>query len=331
MKAYRLRGTGSDRTLVLEDRSAPLPKPGYVRVRVRAASFNYRDLLVLDGGYARNDLDDVVPLSDGAGEISALGDGVSGWNVGDRVVINFMAHWSGGPIDDRALNSSLGGGVDGVLAEEVCVPAHALVALPDGLGFAEAASLPCAAVTAWHGLRRCGVKAGDKVLLLGTGGVSVFALQFAKAMGAEVTITSSSEEKLAMMKELGADHVVNYRTHPEWDEVVRELTGGVDAVVETGGSGTLARSMAACRPGGQIALIGVLTSDTPDVTPILLNALTVHGIYVGSTEMLREVVEAVHVNRIEPVIDRRFAFSDAEAAYVYLRSGQHVGKVVIEV
>jgi NADPH:quinone reductase-like Zn-dependent oxidoreductase len=332
MREYRLTDGEDERRLELRDAAEPRAGAGELVVRMRAQSLNYRDLIVLGGGYPRNDRPGVVPLSDGAGEIAGVGAGVEGWAVGDRVAINFMRDWHGGEVDDRALDSSFGGGVDGVLADLVAVPAGAVARIPDWMGFAEAATLPCAGVTAWHGLRRAGVTAGDTVLLLGTGGVSVFGLQLAQAMGARTIVTSSSDDKLARARAMGAAVGINYRTRPDWDAAAREATGGrgVDAVIEVGGPGTLARSIAATRTGGSIALIGLLTDDPPPaLTPVLLNALTVHGIYVGSTAMLRELIAAVDLHRIRPVVDRRFAFEDAAGAYDYFRRQEHVGKVVI--
>ena len=299
---------------------------------MRAASLNYRDLMVLGGGYPRNDTPDVIPLSDGAGEVAEVGEGASGWSVGDRVVIAFMRDWADGEPTEAGLASSHGGGVDGVLAEFVRVPVDALVRLPDALSYAEGATLPCAGVTAWHGLRRCGVTAGSTVLTLGTGGVSAFAVQLARAMGARVGITSSADEKLEAAAGWGAEVRINYRAREDWDAGAREAFGGaVDAVIETGGPGTLERSLAACRPGGDVALIGVLTEASPSVVPVLLNAITLHGIYVGPTAMLAEVTAAVATNGIRPVIDRTFGFDEAQAAYDHLRGQRHAGKVVIEV
>jgi NADPH:quinone reductase-like Zn-dependent oxidoreductase len=332
MREFRLQDEPGGRRLAMVEAPVPSPKGGEVVVRVRAASLNYRDLLVLRGGYPRNDRAQVVPLSDGAGEISAVGAGVTELREGDRVAINFMRDWADGPVSEAALASSFGGGVDGVLADYVAVPASAVVLLPDSIGFAAAATLPCAGVTAWHGLRRTGVKPGDTMLTLGTGGVSIFALQFGEAFGARTMVTSSSDDKLDRTRAFGAQTLINYAERPDWDVAVREATHGrgADAVIELGGPGTFERSLATTRVGGHVALIGLLTdAPPPSLTPALLGAITIHGIYVGPTAMLREVIEAVDANGIAPVIDRSFGFEQAQSAYDYFERQQHVGKVVI--
>ncbi|MEM8782343.1 MAG: NAD(P)-dependent alcohol dehydrogenase [Planctomycetota bacterium] len=334
MRAYQVVSPDGPSALQAVDLPEPQPGPGEIAVAIRAASLNYRDLLVANGGYPRNDRRPVVPLSDGAGEVTAVGDGVTRWKVGDRVAPNFMRDWLGGAIHDRALNSSLGGGIDGVLAETVVLPEASVVAIPEHLSFTQASALPCAALTAWNALNAAGVGAGDTVLLLGTGGVSIFGLQFAKAMGATAIVTSSSDDKLDRAKQLGADHTVNYKQHPEWHEPVRRLTAdrGVDAVLEVGGAGTLERSLQAVRIGGHVALIGLLakTETQPSILSALLNAQTIHGIYVGSVETFEAMNRAITAHRLEPVIDRNFSFDDAIAAYDYFASQRHLGKVIIE-
>ncbi|MFG0262045.1 MAG: NAD(P)-dependent alcohol dehydrogenase, partial [Novipirellula sp. JB048] len=221
----------------------------------------------------------------------------------------------------------------GMLAETVAMEADALVRIPEHLDYRQASTLPCAAVTAYHALAAAGTTAGDVVLMLGTGGVSIFALQLSKALGARTIITSSSDEKLQQAKQLGADDTVNYKTHPEWQDEVRRLTGGsgVDHVVEVGGTGTLGRSLQATRVGGTVSLIGVLGQGAPDMTHALMNAQTVRGIYVGSVELFERMNRVLELHKIEPVIDKVFPFSDVHAAYQYLGSQQHVGKVVIDV
>ena len=336
MKAYEIRGdAGVPDAIHSCERETPEPGPGEVRIRVRACSLNFRDLIVTRGGYPRNDRNPVVPLSDAAGEIAAVGPGVADWSVSDRVMPSFLQDHPAGGLTEAAARSGLGGAVDGVLAERVVMPAQALVRIPDHLSFEQAATLPCAAVTAWNALTSAGIAAGDTVLLLGTGGVSIFGLQLAKACGAETIITSSSDDKLARARELGADHGINYAAHPEWHERVREITGGrgVDNVLEVGGAGTLERSLQSVRVGGTISLIGLLTNpeQQPSVLPVLLNAQTVRGIYVGSTRQFAELARAIALHRLEPVIDRVFAMDDAVAAYDYFRQQKHVGKVVIRV
>lgn len=271
-------------------------------------------------------------MSDGAGVVAEVGPGVSGWKPGDRVVANFMRDWVSGPVTERALNSSLGGGIDGVMAERFVTRADSVVPIPAHLDFAEAATLPCAALTAWNALTAAGTTAGDTVLTLGTGGVSVFALQLAGAMGATTIVTSSSDAKLEKARALGVTHAINYRTHPDWHEQVLKMTGGrgVDHVIETGGPGTLERSMQATAIGGTVSLIGVLADGTPPaMTLALLRCLTVRGIYVGSAEMFAGMNRALAAADIHPVIDQRFAFDDAIDAYRAFEKQTHFGKVVI--
>ncbi len=335
MKLYRFPKADGIDTLTLVEADAPRPGRGQVLVRMRAASLNYRDLMVASGRYARGAAPvDLVPLSDGAGEVAEIGPEVTRVKVGDRVAGLFMQSWIGGPIglDDGA--SSMGGAIDGVLAEYVLFDQHGLVQVPAHLTFEEAATLPCAGVTAWNAL--FGGKplaAGETVLVLGTGGVSVFALQFARAAGAKVVGTSSSDAKRARMRELGAMEVVNYRSHPEWQTEVLALTGGtgVDHVVEVGGGGTLPRSVEATRIGGNIHLIGVLTGGTIDPTTVMRRSITLRGIYVGSRQMFEAMNRCIAVNKIMPVIDRVFPFAEAREAYRHLQSQAHLGKVVIRI
>jgi len=331
MQAYRVVSDQGFDAMERTELPDPTPEHGEVVVRVRAASLNYRDLVIAKGGYPRNDTRPVVPLSDAAGEVEAVGPGVDDWTAGDRVCPNFLPQWSTGAVTEAALRGALGGGVDGVLAERVKVPARSLVRVPEHLSFEEASTLPCAALTAWNGLTSAGVKAGDHVLLLGTGGVSIFALQLAKAMGARVTITSSSDDKLQKARSLGADDTINYKTSPEWHEEVLGLTAGrgVDAVLEVGGPGTLERSIQSTRVGGTVSLIGMLSEGAPSVLPVFLHAQRLLGIYVGSAEMFSAMNRAIEVSRIKPVIDRTFGFDEALEAYRYFAGQQHVGKVVI--
>ena len=334
MKIYRHRKDGDDYIPKAEEADRPQPGHGEVLVKMRAHSLNYRDHMVRLGQYGGNDPEGAVPLSDGAGEVAAVGDGVEGFAEGDRVVACFFADWAEGPPTPKALGSAYGGGGDsGLLAEYVAVPAGALTPIPDSLSFAEAATLPCAAVTAWHGLQACQVTAGSRVLLLGTGGVSMFALQIAKAMGAEVCITSSSDDKLAMAKsDHSADHGVNYKTHDDWPAKVREAFGGqgADAVIEVGGPGTFDKSVQALRVGGHLAMIGVLTEGDSHARLLVQKAVTAHGILVGSTAMLRDVARVIDLHGIKPVIDSSYAFDDAAQALVDFAEKDHVGKIVIE-
>ena len=334
MKAYLIDSDGGIDAIKRVDHPDPSPGPGEVIVRIRANSLNYRDLGITRGGYARNDTRPVIPLSDGAGEVAAAGDGVTRFKTGDRVVANFFRDWIAGDVAEQQMHSALGGGIDGTLCEYVCLPQHAWLPIPDHLSYEEAATLPCAAVTAWQALVTLGrLKAGDVVLTLGTGGVSVFALQFAKLHGATVIVTSSSDEKLERARQLGADHGINYKTTSDWDAAARRLTGGrgVDNVVEVGGPGTFERSLAATKVSGRVSLIGVLTGGAGQVNPMLalFNRVTVQGIYVGSVEMFADMNRAIAASQMKPVIDRTFGFDEALDAYRHLKSGTHFGKVVI--
>jgi NADPH:quinone reductase-like Zn-dependent oxidoreductase len=334
MKRYRvISDAGLPDSLQLQDFDPPALKPHEVRIAVKACSLNFRDTMIAKGGYTRNKTRPVVPLSDGAGEIVECGAEVHGWRQGDRVMVNFLRDWIAGPVSDAALRSGLGGGIDGMLAQTVAIDAAALVRIPDHLNYQQASTLPCAAVTAYNALSAAGTTAGDNVLLLGTGGVSIFGLQICKALGARTIITSSSDDKLAKARQIGADEMVNYRTHPEWQDEVRRLTNGdgVDHVIEVGGTGTLGRSMKATRVGGTISLIGVLGQGEPNMTNALMNAQTIRGIYVGSVEMFSKLNRLIEYHKVEPVIDKVFPFDQAHAAYEYLTSQNHVGKVVIEV
>jgi NADPH:quinone reductase-like Zn-dependent oxidoreductase len=275
-----------------------------------------------------------VPLSDGAGEVAAVGDGVTRVRAGDRVAGCFMPAWVDGEPTEAKARSALGGGGTGMLAEYVVLPAEGLVRCPDHLSDEEAATLPCAAVTAWHALvTEGGVKAGDVVLTQGTGGVSVFALQFARRLGARVIATSGSDAKLARVVQMGASDGINYKTTPEWGGRARELTGlGVDHVVEVGGAGTMPESMRAVRMGGRVSLIGVLSGAGQfNPTPVLMKNLRVQGIFVGSREMFEAMNRAIALHKMRPVVDRVFPLSEARAALHHMEGGSHFGKVVIRV
>lgn len=309
--------------------------PGQAVVRVRACSLNYRDLAVLRGAYGAGVKPPLIPLSDGAGEVIAVGPGVTRVKAGDRVAAAFMQDWIEGPVDDLKANSALGGAIDGMMAEQVCLSAEGLVHFPEHLSFEEAAALPCAAVTAWHALFRSGgLKPGESVLLQGTGGVSIFALQFAKMAAARVIATSSSDAKIERLRQMGADAVINYKTTPDWDKPVRSLTGGlgVDHVVEVGGAGTLPLSSKAVRRGGHIALIGVLAGRGEfDPRLMMLKSARLQGIYVGSREMFEEMNRAIALAKTRPVIDRVFEFGELTQALQYLESGAHFGKICLRV
>ncbi len=335
MKAFQIQTDGGIDAIKRVDIPEPTPAHGEVKIAIKAASLNYRDLSVASGGYLRNDSRPVIALSDGAGEVAAVGDGVTRWKVGDRVSPIFVRDWIDGSPADGVLQTCLGGGVDGVLATYVTLPEKSLVAIPEHLSFAEAATVPCAAVTAWHALFESGnLRAGQTVLLLGTGGVSIFALQLAKAAGANVLITSSSDEKLSLATKLGADETINYKTHPDWHKEVLRRTDrvGVDHVVEVGGPGTLERSLKSTKVGGHVHLIGVLDSPASKISPMLsvFNLLTIRGIYVGSRTMHEHTLDFMTKHNIQPVVDNTFGMDDAIDAYRYFASQQHVGKVVIQ-
>jgi len=336
MRAWEIVSDGGVDALALNERSMPDPGPGEVLVKVHASSINYRDLSTIEDPVSRGLPYPTVPNSDAAGEIAALGAGVTGLAAGDQVASCFFSDWTAGPISPAAMASALGGAVPGVLAEYVVLPADGVVAVPEHLSWSEAATLPCAALTAWHALSEPGpVRPGETVLLLGTGGVSAFAQQFCKMMGARTIVTSSSDDKLARMKALGAAETINYRTTPDWNQAVLDLTGGkgVDRVVEVGGPGTLQKSIAAVKVGGQIQLIGILTGAAGQITPtdIMRKSISVRGIYVGSRQMFTEMNRAIAEHEMKPVIDESFAFEDARAAYARMRAATHFGKLVIEV
>jgi NADPH:quinone reductase-like Zn-dependent oxidoreductase len=317
------------------DLPEPRPGAGQVLVRVRANSLNYRDLMVVKNQYGRISLP-LVPLSDGAGEIVAVGDGVTKWKTGERVTGTFFQDWTHGAVQRSAAGSALGGAIDGMLSELVALSEDGVIAIPPHLSFEEAATLPCAALTAWHAVVTSGkISAADTVLLLGTGGVSVFALQFAKMHGARAIVTSSSDEKLARAKELGADLGINYRTTPEWDKEVFQLTekAGVNHVVEVGGSGTFAKSLRSLALGGTISIIGGVSGFTTEAPlgDIIGRSALIRGIYVGSREMFEAMNRAITLHELKPVIDRVFPFAEAVEAYRYQESGAHFGKVVISI
>ncbi|HEY0340619.1 MAG TPA: NAD(P)-dependent alcohol dehydrogenase [Steroidobacteraceae bacterium] len=332
---YHLARTGKQ-GYKLEVVDAPVRAPGAheVLVRVRAVSLNRRDVLVMKGQYPIAPRDSLVPLSDGAGEIAAIGPGVTRFHVGDRVAAIFFQSWLSGRQPANVAASALGGDVDGMLTHYATLSEQGVVALPKNLSFEEGATLPCAAVTAWNGLVTRGrMQPGDFVLLEGTGGVSMFGLQFATLMGAKPIITSSSDAKLERAKQLGAFGTINYKTTPDWDKSVLALTGnlGVHEILEVGGKDTLALALASVAPGGHVALIGGLGGFGGDVPALSLMArnVSVSGIYVGSRENFEAMNAFIAKTHFKPVIDKVFEFKDAQAAYDLMESDQFSGKIVI--
>lgn len=333
MRAYQLQpGFGFDNLKPVELPS-PQAGPRQVLVEMKAWSLNYRDLLITMGAYNPRMKLPIIPLSDGAGVVAAVGPGVTRFKIGDKVAPNFMQRWLSGRLNDEMGKSALGGAIDGVLAEQVVFSEDGLVRVPEHLTLEEAATLPCAGVTAWNALVESGcIKAGETVLVQGTGGVSLFALQFAKMHGARVVATSSSDAKLQRVKQLGADELINYKTTPEWGRKALELAGGVDHIVEVGGAGTLGESLRAVRAGGHVALIGVLSGGTQTFNPvsILMKGVRLQGIFVGSREMFEDMNRAIGLHRIKPILDRTFKFTELVAALQYMQSGAHFGKIVLK-
>ena len=334
MKTFEYRKFGLE-NLILTDRSEPRASAREVVVKFHAASLNYRDVMFFKGIYRPDAKFPAVPLSDGAGEVVEIGENVTRWRVGDRVCPIFMQGWLGGaPTREKARTALGGGDLDGVLREYGVFDETGLVSSPEHLSYEEAATLPCAAVTAWHALVEFGnLKAGETVLTLGTGGVSTFAVQLAKLHGARVIATSSSDEKIARVRKLGADDTINYKSIPDWDKEVFRLTDkvGVDHVVEVGGAGTLPKSLNAVRMGGSIAVIGALAGGSGlDPVRVLMKCVRLQGIFVGSREMFENMNRAIALNALRPVIDRIFPFEEAREALAYMESGSHFGKIVLK-
>lgn len=334
MKAAVIGRPGLDH-LKIEDLPIPEPGPGEVLVRLRAASLNFRDTLTVVGGYgSRQKQERLIPLSDGAGEIAELAAGVDAWCRGDRVIGCLMPNWQGGDMSEEKSAVSLGGSVDGCAVEYRVFPARGLVRTPEHLSDVEAATLPCAALTAWSAVVSQGrVGPGDIVLTQGTGGVSLFALQFARLAGARVIATSSAPDRLGRLEELGAGDVINYREVPDWGRRARALAGGrgVDHVVEVGGAGTLAQSIRAVRVGGTVSLIGVLGGAKPDfnLAHVVMQNIRLQGVTVGSRDQFEHMLAAIATHKLRPVIDRMFPLAEIRAAIEHLGSGRHIGKVCI--
>ncbi|MBA3600512.1 MAG: NAD(P)-dependent alcohol dehydrogenase [Acidobacteria bacterium] len=334
MRAYEINEFGIE-NLTLTERDEPKPQANEVLVKFHAASLNYRDLMMVKGFYNPKLKTPLVPLSDGAGEVVGIGEAVTKWKIGDRVCPIFMQGWLDGEIEVSKARTALGGDLDGCLREFGAFDENGLVRIPDHLSYQEAATLPCAAVTAYNALFCSGsLKSDNTVLLQGTGGVSIFALQFASVYGARTIITSSSDEKLNRAKGLGANDLINYREREDWDKAVLDLTSrnGVDHVVEVGGAGTLQRSVNAVKMGGHIAVIGVLSGKGDfNPTAVLMKAVTLQGIFVGSRQMFEQMNLMICNHTLQPIIDKTFAFEEAKDALKYMESASHFGKIVIKI
>ncbi len=336
MRVWELTDSFGLDKLALGERPDPRPGPGEVLLRMQAASLNFRDTLVVEGGYGPRVATPLIPVSDGVGEVIAVGDGVSRVGVGDRVCPLFFQRWQGGEARQAKMHESLGGPVDGVLAEFRVFPEDGVAPVPAHLSDVEAACLPCAALTAWSALTGdVPLRAGDTLLVQGTGGVALFALQFGKLMGARVIVTSSSDAKLERARALGADHTINYTTTPHWDYPVKELTGGAgcDHIIELGGADTLGKSIRTARTGGRISVIGVLSGATAAVTLplVVMRNLALQGVTVGSRDGFEAMVRAIAQAGLRPVIDKVFPFVEAPDAFRHLKSGTHFGKVCIAI
>jgi NADPH:quinone reductase-like Zn-dependent oxidoreductase len=339
MFAYPITQFGIDHLQRIE-LPQPTPTPGTVLIKVHAVSLNYRDLRMVGGLYNPKMSLPRIPCSDGAGEVVAVGEGVTNVHIGDRVCGIFMQRWLDGPLTAERSKAALGGDIDGMLAEYAVLHDEGVVRFPDHLSYEEAATLPCAAVTAWNALHHAGepanpAQSGDTIVIQGTGGVSIFALQFAKLLGAKVLGTSSSDEKLTRARSLGLDEACNYKQTPEWSKWVMETTSGkgADRIIEVGGAVTLSQSLRAARVGGTIAQIGVLsgasTADPLALTPILHKQLRIQGIYVGSRAMFEQMNATITKSSLHPIIDQVFPVDQVQQAFRHMESGSHFGKVVI--
>lgn len=334
MRALQIEGAFGLEHLRLVDRPKPEPGPGEVQVRIGAASLNYRDLLMVRGLYNPKQPLPLIPCSDGMGEVTAVGEGVRHVAVGDRVVTLFCQGWIDGDPPPDSLRRTLGGPLDGTLAEFRVLPAEGVIPAPEHLSDVEAATLTCAGLTAWSALAtRADIGEGDSVLVLGTGGVAVFALQFAQLLGASVIVTSSSDAKLERARELGAVATLNYRREPEWARAVKEITEGrgVDLVVEVGGAETLPQSVRSVRPGGQISLIGNLSGGVLDfnLIPVFMRGVRIQGILVGHREGFAAMSTAIQEHQMRPVVDRVLPWTEARQAFEYLSGARHFGKVCL--
>jgi len=332
MQAWELTSWSRD-GLRLANRPSPVPGPGEVVVGIEAASLNYRDLVMVAGGYGRAGGGlPVVPLSDGAGRVLEVGDGVDRSLTGRLVVPSFFQHWRSGRFPPDALTGALGGPLDGVLQERMLLDAAGVVGAPEGWTALEASTLPCAAITAWSAVSVLSrTRPGDVVVVEGTGGVACFAVQFAHLCGAHVVVVSSSDAKLAVVEGLGADTLVNYRRTPQWGKAVRDEVGEADLVIELGGAETLGQALRAVRPGGTIALIGVLSGGKAELPlgPAITREIRLQSVTCGSRDDLRDMVRAIDASTIRPVIDRTYPFPEFPDALDRLEAAQHIGKICV--
>ena len=334
MHAYEIRGSFGLENLAPVERPSQEVGPGQVRLALSAVSLNYRDLMTVEGSYNPRQKLPLIPCSDGAGTVVEVGAGVARFKAGDRALPIFAQRYIAGEPTRERVRSTLGGPLDGTLASEIVLSEEGLVATPPSLSDEEAATLACAGLTAWSALiTEGGIKAGDTVLVQGTGGVSIFALQFARLAGARVIVTSSSDEKLERARALGAWETINYRGTQNWGARAKELTGGrgVDLIVEVGGAGTLAQSLAAIRFGGTIALIGVLAGGAAEVSiiPVFMQKVRIQGILVGDRDAFEAMNRAIELQGLKPLLDRTFPWSETKSAFEYLAAGRHFGKVVV--
>ena len=336
MRVWQINKKQGLDALELVERQRPQPKSSEVLVKVFAVGLNYRDLLVIKEAYRDNDLPfGLLPCSDTAGKVVAIGSEVKLVSVGDKVTSCFMPDWLDGNLSMAKQNSALGYARDGVLAEYVILPAHGVITIPEHLSYEEASVLPCAALTAWHALSRGNILPGKTVLIQGTGGVAIFAFQFAKLFGANVIALSSNDEKLRRLEEMGASLGINYRTTPNWNEDVMKFTKGegVDHIIDIGGADTLDKSLSVAKYGGSISIIGQVTGDKValNIGHILGKDLNLQGVYVGSKQMFKAMNEAISLHKLKPVIDKSFPFEKAREALEYLESGNHFGKICINI
>lgn len=336
MKAGQISAWGLENLKITEVSEPPKPGKGEVLVRMRAASLNFRDYLVVNGKYNPKFPLPMVPLSDGAGEVAEVGEEVTRFSVGDKVLAQFAPLWISGNANHQELRTTLGGPLDGTLREYAVFPETALVSMPDHLTFEEGATLPCAALTAWSALFvENKLQPGEVVVVQGTGGVSLFALQFAKMTGARVIVTSSSEEKLERAKEFGADELINYRSTPDWEKEVKKLTDGegADHIIEVGGAGTLQKSVKCVKHFGVVHLIGVLAGGSGEfhLLPVVMSNVRLQGVIVGSRKSFESMNAAISSNRLKPVVDKTFSMAESKEAIQYLKDGKHFGKIAIQI